>query len=312
MTDEQTTNKAKDSQTDPAAARLMKMATYGAVTVASSLVLFKFGAWIATESLSLLSTLIDSLLDVGASLINLYAVHHALQPADKEHRFGHGKAEPLAGLAQAAFISGSALFILFEAGDRLLHPRDVVNIDAGLGVMGVSIVFTLLLIGFQRYVVKKTGSVAIQADSMHYKMDVLVNLGVIVSLVLVSRFGWLFVDPLIAVAIALYIFRGAWEIGTKSLDLLMDHELPENERKRIEEIALGHPGVLGLHDMRTRSSGMNLFIQFHLDMNGDISLKEAHVIAEAVIYKIEDAFPNAEVLIHEDPAGIDERRLDFS
>ena len=312
MTDEQTTNKAKDPQTDPAAARLMKMATYGAVTVASSLVLFKFGAWIATESLSLLSTLIDSLLDVGASLINLYAVHHALQPADKEHRFGHGKAEPLAGLAQAAFISGSALFILFEAGDRLLHPRDVVNIDAGLGVMGVSIVFTLLLIGFQRYVVKKTGSVAIQADSMHYKMDVLVNLGVIVSLVLVSRFGWLFVDPLIAVAIALYIFRGAWEIGTKSLDLLMDHELPENERKRIEEIALGHPGVLGLHDMRTRSSGMNLFIQFHLDMNGDISLKEAHVIAEAVMYKIEDAFPNAEVLIHEDPAGIDERRLDFS
>ncbi len=312
MTNEQTTNKAKDSQTDPAAARLMKMATYGAVTVASSLVLFKFGAWIATESLSLLSTLIDSLLDVGASLINLYAVHHALQPADKEHRFGHGKAEPLAGLAQAAFISGSALFILFEAGDRLLHPRDVVNIDAGLGVMGVSIVFTLLLIGFQRYVVKKTGSVAIQADSMHYKMDVLVNLGVIVSLVLVSRFGWLFVDPLIAVAIALYIFRGAWEIGTKSLDLLMDHELPENERKRIEEIALGHPGVLGLHDMRTRSSGMNLFIQFHLDMNGDISLKEAHVIAEAVMYKIEDAFPNAEVLIHEDPAGIDERRLDFS
>ena len=312
MTDEQTTNKAKDSQTDPAAARLMKMATYGAVTVASSLVLFKFGAWIATESLSLLSTLIDSLLDVGASLINLYAVHHALQPADKEHRFGHGKAEPLAGLAQAAFISGSALFILFEAGDRLLHPRDVVNIDAGLGVMGVSIVFTLLLIGFQRYVVKKTGSVAIQADSMHYKMDVLVNLGVIVSLVLVSQFGWLFVDPLIAVAIALYIFRGAWEVGTKSLDLLMDHELPENERKRIEEIALGHPGVLGLHDMRTRSSGMNLFIQFHLDMNGDISLKEAHVIAEAVMYKIEDAFPNAEVLIHEDPAGIDERRLDFS
>ncbi len=312
MTDEQTTNKAKDSQTDPAAARLMKMATYGAVTVASSLVLFKFGAWIATESLSLLSTLIDSLLDVGASLINLYAVHHALQPADKEHRFGHGKAEPLAGLAQAAFISGSALFILFEAGDRLLHPRDVVNIDAGLGVMGVSIVFTLLLIGFQRYVVKKTGSVAIQADSMHYKMDVLVNLGVIVSMVLVSQFGWLFVDPLIAVAIALYIFRGAWEIGTKSLDLLMDHELPENERKRIEEIALGHPGVLGLHDMRTRSSGMNLFIQFHLDMNGDISLKEAHVIAEAVMYKIEDAFPNAEVLIHEDPAGIDERRLDFS
>ncbi len=311
MTTEHPDTDTGNTLTDPAMARLMKAATYGAVSVALSLVVLKFGAWIATESLSLLSTLIDSLLDVGASLINLLAVHHALQPADKEHRFGHGKAEPLAGLAQAAFISGSALFILFEAGDRFLHPRDVVNFDIGLGVMGVSIVLTLMLVSFQRYVVKKTGSVAIQADSLHYKMDVLVNLGVIASLVLVSQFGWLFVDPLFAVVIALYIFYGAWEVGSKSLNLLMDRELPEEERKRIEEIALAHPGVLGIHDMRTRSSGMNLFIQFHLDMDGDITLREAHVIAEAVMYKIEDAFPNAEVLIHEDPAGIEERRLDF-
>lgn len=300
-----------NATTDPSVARLMKMATYGAVSVALFLVFLKFGAWIATESLSLLSTLIDSLLDVGASLINLFAVHHALQPADKEHRFGHGKAEPLAGLMQAAFISGSALFILFEAGDRFLHPREVVNTEAGYSVMAVSIVLTLLLVAFQRYVVKKTGSVAIQADSMHYKMDVLVNLGVIASLVLVSQMGWLFADPLFAVAIALYIFYGAWEVGSRSLNLLMDRELPEEERKRIEEIALAHPGVLGIHDMRTRSSGLNLFIQFHLDMDGDITLKEAHVIAEAVMYKVEDAFPNAEVLIHEDPAGVEERRQDF-
>jgi ferrous-iron efflux pump FieF len=312
MSDEFIKNNTANASTDPAMARLMRWATYAAVSVALSLVVIKFGAWIATESLSLLSTLIDSLLDVGASLINLFAVRHALQPADKEHRFGHGKAEPLAGLAQAAFISGSALFILFEAGDRLLHPRDVVNIDAGFGVMAVSIVLTLLLIGFQRYVVKKTGSVAIKADSMHYKMDVLVNLGVIVSLVLVSRFGWLIADPLIAVAIALYIFHGAWEVGSNSLNLLMDKELPDEERKRIQDIALAHPGVLGLHDMRTRSSGLNLFIQFHLDMDGEITLNEAHVIAEAVMYKIEAAFPNAEVLIHEDPAGVEERRLDFT
>ncbi|MCP4712752.1 MAG: cation diffusion facilitator family transporter [Planctomycetes bacterium] len=299
------------SQTSPDVARLMKMATYGAVSVALFLVVFKFGAWIATESLSLLSTLIDSLLDVGASLINLFAVHHALQPADKEHRFGHGKAEPLAGLAQAAFISGSALFILLEAGDRFLHPREVVNSEVGFGVMALSIVLTVALVGFQRYVVKKTGSVAIQADSMHYKMDVLVNLGVIASLILVSQFGWLFADPLFAVAIALYIFYGAWEVGSKSLDLLMDSELPEEDRNRVEKIALEHPGVLGIHDMRSRSSGMNLFIQFHLDMDGDITLREAHVIAEAVMYKVEEAFPNAEVLIHEDPAGVQERRIDF-
>lgn len=289
----------------------MKVATYAAVSVALILVVFKFGAWIATESLSLLATLIDSLLDVGASLINLYAVHHALQPADQEHRFGHGKAEPLAGLAQAAFISGSALFILFEAGDRFLHPREIVRTDIGLAVMVLSIVLTVALVAFQRYVVRKTGSVAIAADSMHYKMDVLVNLGVIVSLVMVAQFGWLIADPIIAVVIALYIFHGAWEVGSQSLELLMDRELPDDDRQRIEDIALAQPGVMGVHDMRTRSSGMNLFIQFHLDMNGEMTLNEAHVIAEAVMYKVEEAFPNAEVLIHEDPHGVEERRLDF-
>ena len=292
----------------PDIARLLKVATYGAVSVASFLVFFKFGAWIATESISLLSTLIDSLLDVGASFINLLAVRHALVPADQDHRFGHGKAEPLAGLAQAAFISGSALFILFEVGDRFLHPRAVVNTNIGLGVMVVSIVLTLALISFQRYVVKKTGSVAIQADTVHYKMDVLVNRGVMVSLVLVSQFGWLHADPLFAVAIALYILRGAWEVGFTSLNLLMDQELPEEERMKIQEIALGHPGVLGIHDLRTRSSGSDLFIQFHLDLNGAITLNDAHEIAESVMDKVEDTFPRAQVLIHEDPAGVEERR----
>jgi len=303
--------KTQTPNTEPAVARLMKMATYAAVSVALFLVVFKFGAWIATESLSLLSTLIDSLLDVGASLINLYAVHHALQPADEEHRFGHGKAEPLAGLAQAAFISGSALFILFEAGDRFLHPREIVRTDIGLVVMVLSIVLTIALVAFQRYVVKKTGSVAIQADSMHYKMDVLVNIGVIGSLLMVSQFGWLIADPLVAVVIALYIFHGAWDVGSQSMKLLMDSELPDEDRKRIVDIALAEPGVLGLHDLRTRSSGMNLFIQFHLDMDGGITLNAAHAISEAVMYRVENAFPNADVLIHEDPLGVEERRLDL-
>jgi ferrous-iron efflux pump FieF len=311
MTAETPNTNSANIETDPATAKLMKMATYLAVSVALILVVFKFGAWISTESLSLLSTLIDSLLDAGASLINLLAVRHALQPADKEHRFGHGKAEPLAGLVQAAFISGSALFILLEAGDRFLHPREVVNTNVGYGVMGLSIILTVALVGFQRYVVRKTGSVAIQADSIHYKMDVLVNIAVVVSLVLVSQFGWSIADPLFAVAIALYIFHGAWEVGSSSLNLLMDQELPMEDRKRIEDIAISQPGVLGLHDMRTRSSGLNVFIQFHLDMDGEITLNEAHDITEGVMYKIEEAFPNAEVLIHEDPAGVEERRVSF-
>ncbi len=299
------------SNIEPQVARLMRTATYAAVSVALFLVVIKFGAWIATESLSMLSTLIDSLLDVGASLINLYAVYHALQPADDEHRFGHGKAEPLAGLAQAAFISGSAVFILFEAVDRFLHPREILRTDIGLAVMVISILLTFSLVAFQSHVVKKTGSVAIRADSVHYKMDVLVNIGVIASLLMVSQFGWLIADPLIAVAIALYIFHGAWEVGSQSLKLLMDSELPEEDRKRIIDIALGETGVLGLHDLRTRSSGMNLFIQFHLDMDGAITLSAAHAISEAVMEKVEKSFPNADVLIHEDPHGGEERRLDL-
>lgn len=306
-----TTETTGPEQTDPAMARLLMVASYAAVATAAGLVMFKFFAWHSTGAVSLLSTLLDSLLDVGASLVNLLAVRHALQPADAEHRFGHGKAEPLAGLAQAAFISGSATFLLIEAGERLFNPRDITNADTGYWVMGLSVVVTMVLVAFQRHVVVKTGSVAIKADSMHYKMDVLVNLSVIVSLVLVSQFGWLLADPLFALAIAAYIFHGAWEIGSQSLHLLMDRELPKEDRDRIVEIATGHPDVRGMHDLRTRSSGHRTFIQLHLEMDPDLRLSEAHVIAEAVMYKIEENFPNAEVLIHEDPEGIEERRMDF-
>jgi len=292
-------------------AGLMKAATYAAVAVASVLVALKFAAWISTDSVSLLSTLIDSLLDIGASMINMVAVRHALQPADEDHRFGHGKAEPLAGLMQAAFISGSAMFLLIEAGSRIINPRHISNTEWGYWVMGVSIVLTLGLVAFQKYVVKKSGSVAISADSMHYRMDVLVNLSVIASLFVGSRFGWMMADPLFAVAIAAYIFRGAWGVGQQSMNLLMDRELAPEDREHIKELACSEQGVLGMHDLRTRSSGQDLFIQLHLELNPEIKLRDAHAISESVMYKIESAFPNAEVLIHEDPEGIVERQSDL-
>lgn len=311
MTTETESGTTGPVRTDPATARLLMVVSYTAVATAAGLVLFKFFAWQATGAVSLLSTLLDSLLDVGASMINLLAVRHALQPADSEHRFGHGKAEPLAGLAQAAFISGSAVFLLLEAGERMFNPREVLNADIGYWVMALSVVATLALVAFQRHVVKKTGSVAIRADSMHYKMDVLVNLSVIVSLLLVSQFGWLLADPLFALAIAAYIFHGAWEVGSQSLHLLMDRELPKEDRERITEIATGHADVRGMHDLRTRSSGNRTFIQLHLEMDPDLPLRDAHVIAEAVMYRIEEIFPDAEVMIHEDPEGVQERRIDF-
>jgi len=288
------------------AARLMRLATYASVTVASFLILVKLGAWLYTDSISLLSTLIDSLLDVVASLINLFAVRHALVPADREHRFGHGKAEPLAALGQSAFIAGSALFLVFEAGHRLFDPRPVLHSEIGIAVMVVAIVVTFALTRFQAHVVRQTGSVAIQADSLHYVGDMLVNGAVIVALLLASELGWAVADPLFGLAIAGYIMFNAWRIARGSLDMLMDRELPEAERRRIREIALANPDVADLHDLRTRSSGRRTFIQVHIEMDGNLTLFNAHRVADEVEAALRAAFPGAEVIIHQDPHGLDE------
>jgi ferrous-iron efflux pump FieF len=291
--------------------RLMRLATYAAVSVAGVLIVVKFAAWLATDSVSLLSTLIDSMIDAGASLINLYAVRQSLRPADREHRFGHGKAEPLAGLAQAAFISGSAGFLVFEAAKRLVHPHPVSHGGWGISVMVFAIVLTTALVLFQMMVVRRTGSVAIAADSIHYRTDILVNAGVLVALVLSSYLGLVWADPAVAILVAGYILWSAWRIGRQSLDFIMDHELPDEDRRRIRQIALSHPGVREMHDLRSRASGMQMFIQFHLEMDGGLTLLQAHEIAEQVMYEVENAFPSAEVFIHQDPEGIVERRATF-
>ena len=288
--------------------RLMRAATYASVTVASLLILIKMSAWFVTGSLSLLSSLVDSILDAGASLVNLIAVRHALQPADKEHRFGHGKAEALASLAQAAFIAGSGVFLLLESVDRFAKPQEISNSDTGIGVMVIAIIMTLLLVSFQTYVVKKTNSIAISADSLHYRADILVNVAVIISLILSAKLQWTMADPIFAVLIVFYMSIGAYKIGGQAFDVLMDREFPDEDRKRIKDIAEGHEKVLNVHDMRTRSSGATSFIQFHAEMPKDISLSEAHEIADEVMYMVEEVFPNTEVLIHQDPEGVDERR----
>lgn len=290
----------------------MRVAAIASVTVASILIIIKFAAWMMTDSVSLLSTLIDSFLDAAASVVNLIAVHQALQPADKEHRFGHGKAEPLASLAQAAFICGAAAFLLVEAGERTVDPQPILNTEIGYAVLVFSIVLTIGLVLFQRYVVKKSGSVAIDADSLHYQTDVLINIGVMISLFLSSSLGWEYADPIIAILIALYIVKGALGIGKTALAILMDHELDDSERQRIKDIVLGHEDVRGMHDLRTRSSGVHIFIQFHLELDGEISLHHAHEISDAVKYKLMQVYPNAEVIIHEDPEGVEEARAEFS
>ncbi|TVR98258.1 MAG: cation diffusion facilitator family transporter [Rhodospirillales bacterium] len=292
-------------------ARLKRLAAAASVSVAAVLIIAKISAWLATGSVSLLSTLIDSILDLAASLINLFAIRQALQPPDREHRFGHGKAEPLAGLAQAAFIAGSAVFLLFHAGERLLNPTPITNTGIGYAVMVFSMGLTLALVVFQRFVIRRTGSIAIRADALHYAVDLLTNTGVIVALVLSTQFGWLVADPLIAIAIAVFILSGARGILKRSLDLLMDRELPETDRQRIREVAKGHPGVIDVHDIRTRCTGTDIFVQLHLEMDPSLTLLDAHTIADQVSRGVEQVIPGAEVLIHQDPHGIPEARASF-
>ena len=291
--------------------RLKKLAAIASVSVAAGLICAKAVAYVATGSVSLLSTLVDSLLDLAASMINLIAIRQAAQPADREHRFGHGKAEPLAGLAQSAFIAGSAVFLLVQAGARLVQRQPISNEAIGVAVMLLSIVTTLALVLFQRSVIRRTGSIAIGADALHYKSDLLVNLGVIGALLLSTKLGWHIADPLFAIGVAIYILVSAWQIFSGSLNLLMDRELPEADRAKIRTIASAHPSVISIHDLRTRSSGTQAFIQFHLELDGNLTLIDAHTIADAVMRDVERAFPSAEVLIHEDPFGIPERQAKF-
>lgn len=302
------------TQESPAAGggeRLMRLATYASVAVASTLIVVKLAAWVLTDSVALLSTLIDSLLDAAASLVNLLAVRHALQPADREHRFGHGKAEPLAGLGQAAFIAGSGIFLVIEAAGRFADPKPIQQGWVGIAVMVFSILLTIGLVRFQKHVVARTDSVAIGADSLHYTGDVLINGSVIVSLLLAMYFGWQMADPAFAIAIAGYLVWNAAAIVRESMHLLMDREFPDEDRRRIKEICLAHPDVRNVHDLRTRSSGQQRFIQLHLELDGKLTLWRAHAIGDEVEAAIRAAFPAADVIIHHDPVGLKEAHPQF-
>ncbi len=308
---DETAETAMHDQISPRVARLLKFATAASVSVAAILVAVKAVGWFLTDAVSVLSALMDSLMDVAASLVNLVAVRRALRPADTKHRFGHGKAEPLAALAQAAFIAGSSLYLVVEVVGRFVGPKSIANEGIGIGIMVFSIALTLILVGFQNYVVKQTNSVAITADSLHYKGDILIHASVILSLFMSSSMGLGIADPLIGLAIAVYLFWNVLRIVRTSLDSLMDKELGQEDRARIIDIALSHPEVCDIHDLRTRQSGPRAFIQFHLDLPKDISLLRAHEISDDVEAKVRAAFPGGGVIIHQDPEGIDEHKATF-
>lgn len=284
-------------------ARLLRLATYASVSVAVILIVVKLIAWGRSDSVSLLATLVDSVLDAFASIINLVAVRHALTPADKEHRFGHGKAEALAGLSQSLFIAGSSLFLLLEAAQKLFNPTEIKHAFAGILVMIISIVATLLLVSFQHYVIRKTKSVAISADALHYKSDILMNIAVIMALWL-ATIGLNIFDPIIGGIIACYILYSVWSIVSISLDQLMDRELNDDVRADIKQVVLAHPQAQGMHDLRTRHSGTMTFIQFHLEIEDDLTLLQAHNVSDEIEFELLKTYPGSEIIIHIDPKSV--------
>lgn len=280
--------------------RMLQLAASASVFTAILLLVVKVYAWWVSGSVSVLASLVDSLIDAFASCVNFVAVRYALQPADEEHRFGHGKAESLAGLGQSLLIMGSAVYLFVQAIDRMANPQPLEQLDVAIGVMGFSIVATFCLVIYQRWVISKTHSVAIKADSLHYVSDLLTNIGIVIALLL-TQFGWQQVDPLLAIAISIYIFYTAIMIWSESIQHLLDRELPEEEQHRIERIAMGHVEVLGVHELRTRQSGRVKIIQLHLELDGNMPLWQAHDICEEVEREIKEAFPSADVLLHQDP-----------
>ncbi len=280
--------------------RLTQSAAIFSMCVAACLILMKGFAWLESDSSSVLASFADSSLDIIVSLINFFAIRLAFSPADKEHPFGHGKAESLAALMQSAFISGSAFVLLLHAGERMVNPKELVAWEGAIWVMAVSLILTLILIAYQRWVYLRTGSLAVKADSAHYVSDVLANIAVIFALVGASS-GLFWLDPLIAGVIVIALLHSAYGIGKEALNMLMDHALDPEVELFVKQLVADNDMFLGCHDIKTRQSGNVQFIQLHLDFNNNCLLIDAHEEGEKLVADILKKYPRADVLIHHDP-----------
>ena len=285
--------------------RWLLAASYGSVFVAFLLIAAKLVAWYLTDSASMLGSLLDSVMDSMASLINMLAVRYSIRPADEDHRFGHGKAESLAGLAQSGFILASAILLLVHCAERLTGPAPpaLENASIGMAVTVFALCTTLALVAVQSHAIRLTGSTAIRADSLHYKSDIFLNLTVMAALAGAS-WGFPRIDAVFGAGIAFLIAYGAWRIGWEAFDMLMDRELPPEVDQEILALALAHREVLGVHDLRTRRSGNRYYIQLHLEFADELALLSAHNVADEVEAAIGARFPGADIIIHQDPQGI--------
>ena len=283
---------------------LLKIAPYYSVLTAVIISGIKLYSWTITDSVSILAALTDSLLDITASVINLFAIHLALAPPDHNHRFGHNKIEDLAVFGQSVFFVLSGLFALVVSIKRILYPSPIENSDVGIYSMVASSIITVFLLVYQSYVIKKTSSSVIKADKLHYTTDLLTNILVIASLYMTEKFKML--DGLIGIGIACYIIYASYGLFINAMKNLVDEEWNDDQRHKIIAIIGRNKEILGVHDLKTRYAGSKPFVQMHLEMDGNMRLFATHKLSDKIMEQIIEEFPGAEVIIHQDPAGIEE------
>lgn len=280
---------------------LMRKATFASIFTAIALIVLKFMTFVLTGSMAMLSTLLDSIQDSMTSFINFIAVKHATEPADKEHHFGHGKAQALGGAAQGIIIAIASFLLICESVSRLFNPKVITDIGLGIAITGIAIIATFFLVRFQKYVIKKTNSLSIKADMLHYEGDILMNVGVIVSMVLSYYLKWTFIDSLFGIAVGLYLLHVVYTILKESVGMLMDTEMPGFVRDEIKKIALSHKDVHEIYDLKTRQSGEDIFIQFCIRLDQELTLKRAHDITDELERQIRKVIPDSAVIIHPEP-----------
>jgi len=286
-----------------AANRLTRSAAYASISVATLLVLLKAWAAWSTGSTAMLGSLADTVLDLVASLATLTGVWVAAQPDDKNHRFGHGKAEALAAMFQVVLIAISALSLAFRAITQMIAGTRPDAAGEGIMVSGIAMAATFALLAWQRHVIRKTGSLAIKTDNVHYQSDLLLNLAVIAALALDQYAGIAGADPFFGLIIAAWLGWGAWGASQAAMDQLMDHEWPREKKDRFLEVLARHPELRGVHDLRTRTSGNRDFVQFHVWVDGAMTVTAAHDVMDEIEAKLLAEFPGVEILIHPDPEG---------
>ncbi len=292
--------------------KLKRLAATLSVSLAVALCFLKIFGSIYTGSLAILSSLIDSLADVFASSLSFVAIKFSTRPASLEHRYGYGRAESISALAQAAFIAGSGLFVMYDGITRIINPAPLEQTDFGIVVMAISLIATLALIAFQKYVTKKTASPAIKADSAHYTVDVLTNLSIIISLLVVKFLGINWFDILTAFIISAYLIFNAYKLAAEAVAALTDRELSQDIKQKVIDIVTNSEGIKGYHDFRSRDLGGVYFFEIHLELDGNLTLNLTHELTDNVEDAIKRQFPDAQVIIHQDPYGLRENRLDYT